>query len=177
MVQSQYRYVYHVLKPILSTTATSSTRQGSCRNARASTTLRLYMSNIEHVQNNRLGLPFCQDLPEPLKLYNVPHTSLLNIERQINWVATKVSSDIIHGISVCSNRKRSKRYPNEQLVLSVGVDTLTCSVFHRYFKALGGLNHLHVLNLSARGPSKSNVHRRQILTPKDGPSTKIIENV
>ena len=39
-VQSRYWYVYHVLKPILLTTATSSTQQGSCRHASASTTLR-----------------------------------------------------------------------------------------------------------------------------------------
>ena len=39
-VQSRYRYVYYVLKPILATTATSSTRQGSCRHARPWTTLR-----------------------------------------------------------------------------------------------------------------------------------------
>ena len=89
-VQSRYRYVYHVLKPILPTTATSSTRQGSCRHARASTTLRPHPVQswqhdladcFEHVQNNRRCLPFCQDLPDPLKFYNVPHSSLTRCTR------------------------------------------------------------------------------------------------
>ena len=84
-VKSRYRYVYHVLKPILPTTATSSTRQGSYRHARASTTLRSHPVQgwqhdladcFEHVQNNRRDLLFCQVLPEPLKFYNVPYTSL-----------------------------------------------------------------------------------------------------
>ena len=73
-LQSRYQYVYHVVEPILPTTATSSTRQGSCRHARASTKLRPHpvqgwQHNLadcfEHVQNNRRRLLFCQDLPEP----------------------------------------------------------------------------------------------------------------
>ena len=75
---------------ILPTPATSSTRQGSCRHARAATTLRLHPVQgvqhdladcFEHIQNNRRGLPFCQNLLEPLKLYNVPHTSLTRCTR------------------------------------------------------------------------------------------------
>ena len=55
----------------------------SCRHARASTTLRSHSVQgsqydladcFEHVQNNRRGLPLCQDLPESLKFYKAPLT-------------------------------------------------------------------------------------------------------
>ena len=78
--QSRYRYVYHVLKPILPTTAMSSTRPGSCRHAVQGCQYDL-ADCFEHVQNNRRGLPFCQDLPDPLKFHNVSHTSLTRCTR------------------------------------------------------------------------------------------------
>ena len=87
-LQSRYRYVYHVLKPILPTTATSSTRHGSCRHARASTTLRPHLVQgcqydladcFEHVQNNRRGLPFWQDLPDPSSSITFPTRPLHDV--------------------------------------------------------------------------------------------------
>ena len=172
----RYRYVYHVLKPILPTTATSSTRQGSCRHDRGSTTLRPHPvqgdSTTFHVQNNRRGLPFCQDLPEPLKFYNAPHTSLTRCTRQ-QKIASRprpVLTKILGGEGIYLTDRDSVTAP--KLALSASFEYLcyesttniTTCIFIFTLRGSTLVVRIWCLYGDRLKSSESDVYRRHILT-------------